>query len=80
MGEWMSGVHPVFTGLVVQALARPEWVVEVTVVGGAAVTFSLVGRCERTGMFGAVVTSSSPAVAARCAWARAGSARPAHRT
>lgn len=35
-------------------------------------TFSLVGRCARTGRFGAVVTSSSPAVAARCAWARAG--------
>ncbi len=35
-------------------------------------TFSLVGRCARTGMLGAVVGSSSPAVAARCAWARAG--------
>ena len=35
-------------------------------------TFSLVGRCARTGMLGMVVTSSSPAVAARCAWARAG--------
>jgi uncharacterized Ntn-hydrolase superfamily protein len=35
------------------------------------VTFSLVGRCARTGMLGAVVTSSSPAVAARCARARA---------
>ena len=35
-------------------------------------TFSLVGRCERTGMVGTVVTSSSPAVAARCAHARAG--------
>lgn len=35
-------------------------------------TFSLAGRCERTGMFGAIVTSSSPAVAARCVWARAG--------
>ena len=34
-------------------------------------TFSLVGRCARTGMLGVVVTSSSPAVAARCAWARA---------
>lgn len=33
-------------------------------------TFSLAGRCARTGMFGIVVTSSSPAVAARCAWAR----------
>jgi uncharacterized Ntn-hydrolase superfamily protein len=36
------------------------------------VTFSLVGRCARTAMLGMVVTSSSPAVAARCAWARAG--------
>jgi len=35
------------------------------------VTFSLVGRCERTGMLGAAVTSSSPAVAARCVFARA---------
>ena len=35
-------------------------------------TFSLVGRCPRTKMLGVVVTSSSPAVAARCAWARAG--------
>jgi uncharacterized Ntn-hydrolase superfamily protein len=34
-------------------------------------TFSLVGRCTRTGMLGVAVTSSSPAVAARCAWARA---------
>jgi len=34
-------------------------------------TFSLVGKCGRTGMLGVVVTSSSPAVAARCAWARA---------
>jgi len=36
------------------------------------VTFSLAGRCERTGMVGIVVSSSSPAVAARCAHARAG--------
>ena len=35
-------------------------------------TFSLVGRCERTGMLGVAVSSSSPAVAARCAWALAG--------
>jgi uncharacterized Ntn-hydrolase superfamily protein len=35
-------------------------------------TFSLVGRCSRTGMLGLAVTSSSPAVAARCAWARSG--------
>jgi uncharacterized Ntn-hydrolase superfamily protein len=34
-------------------------------------TFSLAARCARTGRFGVVVASSSPAVAARCAWARA---------
>jgi len=35
-------------------------------------TFSLVARCARTGMFGIAISSSSPAVAARCAYARAG--------
>ncbi len=35
-------------------------------------TFSIVARCEVTGMFGCAVSSSSPAVAARCAFARAG--------
>ena len=35
-------------------------------------TFSLVARCEKTGMFGVAISSSSPAVAARCAYARAG--------
>jgi uncharacterized Ntn-hydrolase superfamily protein len=35
------------------------------------VTLSLVGCCARTGMLGAIVMSSSPAVAARCARARA---------
>lgn len=35
-------------------------------------TFSLVARCVETGMFGMAITSSSPAVAARCSYARAG--------
>ena len=35
-------------------------------------TFSVVARCARTGMFGVAVSSSSPAVAARCAYAQAG--------
>jgi uncharacterized Ntn-hydrolase superfamily protein len=35
------------------------------------VTFSLAGRCAASGRFGVIVTSSSPAVAARCAHARA---------
>ena len=32
LGERMRGVYPCFTGVVVQALARPEWLVEVTAV------------------------------------------------
>ena len=32
VGRWLKGVHPVFTGLVVVALARPEWLVEIDVV------------------------------------------------
>jgi uncharacterized Ntn-hydrolase superfamily protein len=35
-------------------------------------TFSLVARCAETGMFGLAISSSSPAVAARCAYTRAG--------
>jgi enamine deaminase RidA (YjgF/YER057c/UK114 family) len=29
MGRWLKGVHPVSTGIVVSALARPEWLVEI---------------------------------------------------
>lgn len=29
MGRWLKGVYPVSTGLVVDALARPEWLVEI---------------------------------------------------
>ena len=35
-------------------------------------TLSIAGRCAPTGQFGVAISSSSPAVAARCAWARAG--------
>lgn len=35
-------------------------------------TFSLVARCAETGMFGVAISSSSPAVAARCSYAQAG--------
>src|ERR1700744_5516396 len=35
-------------------------------------TFSIAARCARTGRFAVAVASSSPAVAARCAYARAG--------
>lgn len=35
-------------------------------------TFSIVGYCSGSGRFGLAISSSSPAVAARCAFARAG--------
>ena len=35
-------------------------------------TFSLVARCTETGMFGVAISSSSPAVSARCSYTRAG--------
>lgn len=31
IGRWLKGVHPVSTGIVVSALARPEWLVEIDV-------------------------------------------------
>ncbi len=31
MGKWLKGVHPCLTGIVVSALARPEWLVETEV-------------------------------------------------
>jgi enamine deaminase RidA (YjgF/YER057c/UK114 family) len=31
VGRWLEGVYPVSTGLVVSALARPEWLVEIDV-------------------------------------------------
>ena len=32
VGRWLKGVHPVSTGIVVSALARPEWLVEIDVI------------------------------------------------
>lgn len=31
MGKWLKGVYPCSTGLVVPALARPDWLVEIEV-------------------------------------------------
>ena len=82
LGERLRGVFPVFTGLVVGRSRGPS--------GssrsghrrdrGAAVTFSLAARCAASGRFGIAVTSSSPAVAARCAHARAGVGAAPRRT
>ena len=33
MGKWLKGVFPASTGLVVPALARPEWLVEIEATG-----------------------------------------------
>ena len=35
-------------------------------------TFSIAGRCGRTGMFGVAITTSSIAVGSRCPWVRSG--------
>jgi enamine deaminase RidA (YjgF/YER057c/UK114 family) len=32
VGRWLKGVYPVSTGVVVSALARPEWLVELDVI------------------------------------------------
>ncbi len=32
VGRWLRGVYPVSTGIVVTALARPEWLVEIDVI------------------------------------------------
>jgi len=32
VGRWLKGVYPVSTGIVVSALARPEWLVELDVI------------------------------------------------
>ena len=80
VGTWLRGVFPVSTGLVVSALARPEWLVEIDVIAVLPipvglrrvedVTFSIVARAGE--QFGLAIASSSPAVGARCAHARAG--------
>lgn len=31
IGKWLKGVYPVSTGLIVQGLARPEWLMEIEV-------------------------------------------------
>jgi enamine deaminase RidA (YjgF/YER057c/UK114 family) len=43
MGRWLKGVFPVSTGIVVTALARPEWVVEID---ATAVISNAVGESE----------------------------------
>jgi uncharacterized Ntn-hydrolase superfamily protein len=48
-------------------MARPSFQIK----DADVMTFSIVARCAHTGMFGVAVSSSSPAVAARCAYAQA---------
>jgi len=51
MGRWLKGVHPVSTGIVVSALARPEWLVEID----ATAAFSMTHGCAIS-----LITSMSP--------------------
>ena len=44
MGRWLKGVFPVSTGVVVTALARPEWVVEIDAT--AVIPESRVGKSD----------------------------------
>ena len=32
IGEWLKGVFPVSTGVIVQGLAKPEWLMEIDVI------------------------------------------------
>jgi enamine deaminase RidA (YjgF/YER057c/UK114 family) len=32
IGKWLKGVYPVSTGLIVQGLAQPEWLMEIDVI------------------------------------------------
>ncbi len=32
IGKWLKGVYPVSTGLIVQGLAKPEWLMEIEVI------------------------------------------------
>ena len=71
----LAGVRPAFNAVIVKGLASPELLMEVDITAvqrGRSMTFSLLGRCARTGMLGAVVTTSSIAVGSRCPFAAAG--------
>jgi enamine deaminase RidA (YjgF/YER057c/UK114 family) len=46
VGRWLKGVHPVSTGLVVSALARPEWVVEIEAIAVLGEQANAVARQE----------------------------------
>ncbi len=35
IGKWLKGVYPVSTGLIVQGLAKPEWLMEIEVMAVA---------------------------------------------
>lgn len=49
MGRWLTGVHYVSTGLVVTALARPEWLVEIDATAVIAPERSALAQARRCG-------------------------------
>ena len=75
MGRWLKGVYPVPPAG--RLGAGPSRVAgrdrrDRGAPGGPSMTFSLAARDPLTGAFGMVISSSSPAVAARCASSGAG--------
>lgn len=75
MGKWLKGVFPISTGVVVSALAQPQWLMEIDVTavilttgrGGSRMT-SISARCPESGQLGIAISSSSMAVGSRCPW------------
>ena len=49
MGKWLKGVFPVSTGLVVSALARPEWVVEIDATAVSPEDYKLKKKSKKKG-------------------------------
>ena len=73
MGEYIRGVHPVSTGLVVQALARPEWLVEIEAMAAPAAIWHLTDQApQRLGIADAAGLDSSSVAASTSArpWSR----------
>ena len=72
----VKGVFPISTGVVVSALAQPQWLMEIDVTavilttgrGGSRMTLSISARCPESGQLGIAISSSSIAVGSRCPW------------
>jgi hypothetical protein len=80
VGKWLKGVFPISTGVVVSALAQPQWLMEIDVTA-VILTTGMRRRhhdplyfrpVPESGQLGIAISSSSIAVGARCPWLLAG--------